>query len=326
MKSFIFDIPGKIGRLNESADMKAILCNKTWCVYSDSGEKEVFIFMEDGTLVISVNGVASMGTWMYIPANRSMIINGAGVSIMAHPMFIKKLMVLVKDGTNECSFLIDQTEEELAYANELSSFSNYIEKNASASLENVSSQLHGFNNESEYLFGPNGRVNEYGKLEVDYRQIHKENDTVEHGVYYFNGKKCDDKIFAFIKKGGITFKFSFCSKDNGIGEGYLNEIEYENIDIDGDWYPRCSWTRYLYEKKLFLKTICEYNVFEERKKEIFGWSNNKIMNRSEWKEKYGEQFWQDILKCKDELNYMLNTEQLPLYFFHLNESIYYKTV
>jgi len=65
MKAFIFDLVNKLQRTSNTLDAKAILCNKTWRVFSDTGEKEVYIFMEDGKLVISVNGAAVIGSWMY---------------------------------------------------------------------------------------------------------------------------------------------------------------------------------------------------------------------------------------------------------------------
>ena len=50
MKAFIFDLINKLQRTSNTLDAKAILCNKTWRVFSDTGEKEVYIFMEDGKL------------------------------------------------------------------------------------------------------------------------------------------------------------------------------------------------------------------------------------------------------------------------------------
>lgn len=110
--------------------LKAILCNKTWRVFSDNGEKEVYIFMEDGKLVISVNGSAVIGSWMYIPANQSLVISGNNQHFLVHPIICNNVLALALDGSNQCCFLIDSTKEELDSINSLRSIESYISKNA----------------------------------------------------------------------------------------------------------------------------------------------------------------------------------------------------
>lgn len=109
MKTYLFDTFNRYKRFSEELDAKTILCNKSWWVFNDSGEKEVYIFNTDGSLIISVSGKVTNVTWKYIPANKSIIISGNNQSYMVHPAFYDNMIFALQvDGTNEYSFLIDE--------------------------------------------------------------------------------------------------------------------------------------------------------------------------------------------------------------------------
>jgi len=148
MKAFIFDLVNKLQRTSNALDAKTILCNKTWRVFSDTGEKEVYIFMEDGKLVISSNGVVEMGTWMYVPANQSLVITGKQ-NYLVHPVICNNILALIVDGTNQCAFLLDDTRKELEMVKSLQGVSTYISSNMNLlpSITNISIQS------SDFIFG-----------------------------------------------------------------------------------------------------------------------------------------------------------------------------
>lgn len=109
MKTYLFDTFNRYKRFSEKLDAKTILCNKSWWVFNDSGEKEVYIFNTDGSLIISVSGKVTNATWKYIPANKSVIISGNNQSYMVHPAFYDNMIFALQvDGTNEYAFLIDE--------------------------------------------------------------------------------------------------------------------------------------------------------------------------------------------------------------------------
>lgn len=111
MKTFLLDIADRFRRFDEQLDVKALLCNKSWQVFNDSGVKEIYIFQEDGSLIISLNGKVSRATWQYIPVNRSLIINLDNESYMLHPFFQdENLFTLQLDGTREYSFLLNEAQ------------------------------------------------------------------------------------------------------------------------------------------------------------------------------------------------------------------------
>lgn len=109
MKTYLFDTFNRYKRFSEKLDANTILCNKSWYVLNDSGEKEVYIFNTDGSLIISVSGKVTNATWKYIPANKSIIISGNNQSFMVHPAFYDNMIFALQvDGTNEYAFLIDE--------------------------------------------------------------------------------------------------------------------------------------------------------------------------------------------------------------------------
>lgn len=50
MKTFILDTLNKYKHISKGLDAKAILCNKSWQVFNNSGEKEIYIFQENSSL------------------------------------------------------------------------------------------------------------------------------------------------------------------------------------------------------------------------------------------------------------------------------------
>ena len=109
MKTYLFDTFNRYKRFSEELDAKTILCNKSWWVFNDSGEKELYIFNTDGTLIISVSGKVTNATWQYITANKSIVITGNNQSYMVHPAFYDNMIFALQvDGTNEYAFLIDE--------------------------------------------------------------------------------------------------------------------------------------------------------------------------------------------------------------------------
>lgn len=111
MKTYLFDTFNRYKRFSEELDAKTILCNKSWWVFNDSGEKELYIFNTDGTLIIAVSGKVTNATWQYIPANKSLIISGNNQSYMVKPAFYdNQIFALQVDGTNDYAFLIDENK------------------------------------------------------------------------------------------------------------------------------------------------------------------------------------------------------------------------
>lgn len=113
MKTFLFDTFNKYKRLSESLDVETTLCNRTWVVFNNSGEKEIYIFQAKGKLLISLNGKVTHATWEYIPVNKSLIISGNNQSYMVHAAYVDNILFALNiDGTNEYAFLIDENNKQ----------------------------------------------------------------------------------------------------------------------------------------------------------------------------------------------------------------------
>lgn len=111
MKTYLLDILNKYNRFSESLDVKNILCNKSWLAFNDTGDKELYIFQENGSLIVSINGKVTNGTWQYISTNKSIILSFKGQAYMLHPSFFDKtIFALQQDGTNRYAFMIDEKQ------------------------------------------------------------------------------------------------------------------------------------------------------------------------------------------------------------------------
>lgn len=129
MKAYLFNAINRYKRFSEELDAKTILCNKAWWVFNDSGEKEVYIFNADGTLIISVSGRVTNATWQYVSANKSLIISGDNQSYMVRPVFYDNMVFALQiDGTNECVFLIDENNLSNIQVRSLSDLNRYFDE------------------------------------------------------------------------------------------------------------------------------------------------------------------------------------------------------
>lgn len=136
MKTYLFDTFNRYKRFSEKLDAKTILCNKSWWVFNDSGEKEVYIFNTDGSLIVSIKGKVSYSTWKYIPANKSIIITAGEESYMVIPAFVdSNILALQIDGTDEFAFLIDEQNIQKFLLKTLLEVEKYFEAKEAKEIE-----------------------------------------------------------------------------------------------------------------------------------------------------------------------------------------------
>ena len=109
MKTYILDSINRLKRYGENLDVKTILCNKSWQIFNDSGEKELYIFQENGDILLSTNGIVSQGKWQYISANKSILMSVKENSYMLHPSFtINNIIAMNLDGTDRYMLMIEE--------------------------------------------------------------------------------------------------------------------------------------------------------------------------------------------------------------------------
>ena len=129
MKTYLLDILSRYNRFSENLDVKTVLCNKSWWIFNDSGDKELYIFQENGSLIASVNGNVINATWQYIAANKSLVISFKEQSYMLHPSFIDNIIfALQQDGTERFLFMINEEQKQLFYLKSLNELNSYFEE------------------------------------------------------------------------------------------------------------------------------------------------------------------------------------------------------
>ena len=128
MKTFLLDSFNRYKRFSEELDVKTILCNKSWLIFNDCGDKELYVFQENGSLIASVNGYVNYAKWQYIPANKSLVVSFREQSFMFHPSFINNVIfALQQDGTERFAFMINEEQSESFYPKSLKELNNYFE-------------------------------------------------------------------------------------------------------------------------------------------------------------------------------------------------------
>lgn len=110
MKTYLLDALNKIKRFDESLDIKTVLCNKPWVAFDDEQQKRLYIFKEDGGLVITSQGKGRETNWEYLSANRTLKFKDAdNVVELYHPTFFDdSVLVLNLDTTDEYAFLVNE--------------------------------------------------------------------------------------------------------------------------------------------------------------------------------------------------------------------------
>ena len=128
MKTYLLETLNRYKKFSESLDAKAVLSNKAWVVFNDEGEKQVYIFQEDGTVLITTNGIGSVKTWKYIPANKSILINGEDNSfVMLRTAFVdENILAFQLDGTDRYAFMIDENNKALFAPKTLEELNTYL--------------------------------------------------------------------------------------------------------------------------------------------------------------------------------------------------------
>lgn len=109
MKTYLFDTINRYKRFSEKLDVKTVICNKSWWVFNDSGEKELYIFNPNGSLDVIYSGRVTEGSWRYVPANKSIIVKANSESFMLDPAFVDNAIFALKlNGTDQYVFMIDE--------------------------------------------------------------------------------------------------------------------------------------------------------------------------------------------------------------------------
>lgn len=136
MKTFLYSIPNKIQSFSRKLDVKAALCGKSWEVFNDEGVKQLFIFNEDETILITNNGKVLDARWKFVPQNSSILITTDEETLMFRPAFFNKdVFALKQDGVERYLFLIDEVKKPDFQDFSLAFLTTYIDKEIASTLK-----------------------------------------------------------------------------------------------------------------------------------------------------------------------------------------------
>ncbi len=201
MRTYLLDILNRYNRLSESLDVKTILCNKSWLIFNDTGDKELYIFQENGSLIASVNGEVINATWQYVPANKSIILSFKGQSYMLHPSFLdKNIFALQQDGTNRYAFMIDEKQSQSFQPKSLTELKSYFEN---IERKRIEEEQH-----RKKLWAEQQKEIEQRKIEEEHRerikkqqeeiQQYKNKKRLEYWEYYQKSILTSDSVFLHL--------------------------------------------------------------------------------------------------------------------------------
>ena len=168
MKTYLFDTINRYKRFSEELDVKTVICNKSWWVFNDSGEKELYIFNPDGKLDVIYSGRVTEGAWRYVSANKSIIVSANSESFMLDPAFVDNAIFALKlNGTDQYVFMIDENNTALFVPSTYKELMGYFEEklNRAIAIEEAKVKAERKRDEEERI------KSEEEKLELYYQQI-----------------------------------------------------------------------------------------------------------------------------------------------------------
>jgi len=107
MKDYLNSLLPRIRRYSDSLDKKSILIEQPWVIIDNEGNYEKLIFKNNQELIMSLNGIVSVGTWEYLSGAKSLFIDINKSKVLLNQEFIEKgLLVLKYDGFSDKYFLL----------------------------------------------------------------------------------------------------------------------------------------------------------------------------------------------------------------------------
>ena len=127
MKYFLLNSIKRIKQYSQQLDAESVLSNKSWYVFSDTGEKIVFMFRSNAELLIVVNGKVNKGKWELLP-NKALLIDMGSESHLYNSAFVEnQLLALNLDGANDCLIMIEEGLKNELALNSIDRLDNYLE-------------------------------------------------------------------------------------------------------------------------------------------------------------------------------------------------------
>lgn len=186
MKTFIADIIPRIQQYSQRLDNLTMLSNQHWVVLDELKEKKtVYIFRQNGELIIAVNGKVEKAKWEFLGLNYILIDLKESSYLFKHGFFDKNILALKIDSKEEYAILVNENK----FEGELNSITNVLDflKNKYLVNPSVTNQLgisKGFN--IRWLNTDKGMVEIRTKLSSGYTfgdLVYLDNELAQEGKY-----------------------------------------------------------------------------------------------------------------------------------------------
>lgn len=107
MKLYINNLVQRLQKFSQSLDKKEIFIDIPWVTIDEDINQQKFIFKRNGDLIMSLNGIVTIGKWEYLSTAKSLLIDRIEDKILLNQNFIDSaVMVLRKDGEKEKNFIL----------------------------------------------------------------------------------------------------------------------------------------------------------------------------------------------------------------------------
>lgn len=126
MKTFLLTSVKRLKNYSKTLDAEAILYNKSWTVFNETGDKELMIFRPNKELLISRKGIIQKGKWDLLDIANIIIDMGDRTYLFNASYVEDGLLALQLDGTEEYMVMIDPEMKERLLLNSVQSIEGYL--------------------------------------------------------------------------------------------------------------------------------------------------------------------------------------------------------
>ena len=214
MKTSLFNIYDKIKNYSHKIDNLSLLIDQNWIkINEDNASKVVFIFRNNGQLLISENGIVEKAKWEHITTNSLLIDRNQKSFFVKNSFFDPNIIAISIDNTYDHWILVN--EDKYKGHHSFKAIGEYLQNKY---IENTPTP--------EELGLP--RMNKISNIEFNKKGFNlRMGRYIEYIVHFSNDENCkinerisDGKYFVFGEKDIIVFPFK--SKCLEFLEGKIN--------------------------------------------------------------------------------------------------------
>lgn len=127
MKTYLLNAVQRLKNYSQKLDAQAILYDKSWEVFNESGDKELMIFRANNELLISRNGIIQKGKWELLDISNLIIDVGENSYLLNAAYIEDQFLALKLDGTEQYMVMIEADMKNRFSLNTVKSIEGYLD-------------------------------------------------------------------------------------------------------------------------------------------------------------------------------------------------------